>query len=151
MHLHSRGVKQVSVDRVDTLVERFQNSVNSRRVAEGWKTASGTVQKGRKAEDGELPAGLFNICCWQDARVKEELTGYLVKPYNQTRSKHCFMKVKVCLTNVLKFSESVTGRVREEPVDVVYLDLQKVFDKVPCRWLVYTLKLQVSEEVCSHG
>ena len=37
-----------------------------------------------------------------------------------------------CLTNLLEFLESVTKWVDEgSPVDVVYLDFQKAFDKVP--------------------
>ena len=37
-----------------------------------------------------------------------------------------------CLTNILSFMESVTKNVDEgNPVDIVYLDFAKAFDKVP--------------------
>ena len=37
-----------------------------------------------------------------------------------------------CLTNLLEFCDDVTGILDEgDPVDVVYLDFQKAFDKVP--------------------
>ena len=48
------------------------------------------------------------------------------------QSQHGFIKGKSCLTNLLGFFEEVSARVdRGEPVDVVTLDLQKVFEKVP--------------------
>ena len=44
---------------------------------------------------------------------------------------------KSCLTNLLEFFEDVTRKIdRGESVDVVYLDFQKAFDKVPHRRLV---------------
>ena len=52
-------------------------------------------------------------------------------------SQHGFMKGKSCLTNLLEFFEDVTMKMdKGEPVDVVYLDFQKAFDKVPQRRLV---------------
>jgi ribonucleases P/MRP protein subunit RPP40 len=41
------------------------------------------------------------------------------------------------LTNLLEFMENVTEWVDNgEPVDVIYLDFQKAFNKVPHRWLL---------------
>ena len=52
-----------------------------------------------------------------------------------------FTKGKSCLTNLLEFFEDVTSRVDEgEPVDVVYLDFQKAFDKVPRKRLACKIK-----------
>ena len=43
-----------------------------------------------------------------------------------------------CLTNLLEFCDDITGILDEgDPVDVVYLDFQKAFDKVPQKaWVV---------------
>ena len=47
------------------------------------------------------------------------------------------MRGKSCLTNLLDFYEDVTSAVDGgEPVDVVFLDFQKVFDKVPHKRLL---------------
>ena len=47
-------------------------------------------------------------------------------------SQHGFLKARSCLTNQLCFFEEITKWVDDgSPVDVVYLDFQKAFDKVP--------------------
>ena len=45
------------------------------------------------------------------------------------------------MTNLLEFTEDVTSRVdKGEPVNVIYLDFQKAFDKVPHKRLSYKIK-----------
>ena len=47
-------------------------------------------------------------------------------------SQHGFTKGKSCLTNLLEFFENVTKELDVgNPVDLVYLDFAKTFDKVP--------------------
>ena len=47
-------------------------------------------------------------------------------------SQHGFLKARSCLTNLLCFFEEITKWVDDgSPVDVVYLDFQQAFDKVP--------------------
>jgi len=47
-------------------------------------------------------------------------------------SQHGFLPRKSCLINLLKFLKYVTDAVDSgKPVDVIYLDFQKAFDKVP--------------------
>ena len=59
-------------------------------------------------------------------------------------SRHGFLKARSCLTNLLCFFEEITKWVDEgSPVDIIYLDFQKAFDKVPHQRPI--LKLQ------SHG
>ena len=51
-----------------------------------------------------------------------------------------FVKKKSCLTNLLVFMEKVTDYIDSGfPVDVIYLDFQKAFDKVPHRRLLMKL------------
>ena len=55
-------------------------------------------------------------------------------------SQHGFLKAKSCLTNVLCFLEEITKLVDDgSPVDVIYLDFQKAFDKVPHQRLIIKL------------
>ena len=56
-------------------------------------------------------------------------------------SQHGFLKAKSCLTNLLCFFEEITKWVDDgSPVDVIYLDFQKAFDKVPHQRLILKLK-----------
>ena len=54
---------------------------------------------------------------------------------------HTTSQVRSCLTNLLCFFEEITKWVDEgSPVDVIYLDFQKAFDKVPHQRLILKLK-----------
>ena len=56
-------------------------------------------------------------------------------------SQHGFLKEKSCLTNLLCFLEEITKWVDDgSPMDVVYLDFQKAFVKVPHQILLLKLK-----------
>ena len=56
-------------------------------------------------------------------------------------SQHGFLKARSCLTNVLCFFEEITKWVDEgSPVDVIYLEFQKAFYKVPHQRLILKLK-----------
>ena len=56
-------------------------------------------------------------------------------------SQHGFLKARSCLTNVLCLFEEITKWVDEgSPVDVIYLDFQKAFDKVPHQRQILKLK-----------
>ena len=55
----------------------------------------------------------------------------LVKKKLITKSQHEFLKARSCLTNISCFLEDITKWVDDSsPVDVVYLDFQKAFDKL---------------------
>ena len=56
-------------------------------------------------------------------------------------SQHGFLKARSCLTNLLCFLEEITKWVDDgSPMDVVYLDFQKAFDKVPHQRFLLKLK-----------
>ena len=61
------------------------------------------------------------------------------KLINQTQ--HGFLKGRSCLTNLLDFMEHISKWADDgSPVDVIYLDFQKAFDKVPHQRLLIKLK-----------
>ena len=66
---------------------------------------------------------------------------FLIKHKLINPSQHEFLKANSCLTNLLCLFEEITKWVDDgSPVDVIYLDFQKAFDKVPHQRLI--LKLQ---------
>ena len=66
---------------------------------------------------------------------------FLIKLKLINPSQHGFLKARSCLTNLLGFFDEITKWVDEgSPVDVIYLDFQKAFDKVPHQRLIFKLK-----------
>ena len=56
-------------------------------------------------------------------------------------SQYGFLPKRSCLTNLLELLEYVNSAVDQgKPVDVIYLDFQKTFDKVPHARLLSKLK-----------
>ena len=69
------------------------------------------------------------------------MVDFLVKNKLITKSQHWFLKARSCLTNLLCFIEDITKWVDDgSPVDVVYLDFQKAFNKVAHQRLLIKLK-----------
>ena len=68
---------------------------------------------------------------------------FLLKNNLINPSQHGFRKARSCLTNMFCFLEDVTKWVDEgSPVDIIYLDFFKAFDKVPHQRLLLKLKAQ---------
>ena len=74
--------------------------------------------------------------------IKEEIARHLDINCPIGKTQHGFMKGRPCLTNLVEFFEDVTSSVDNgKPVDVVYLDFQKAFDKVPHQRLLHKIKM----------
>ena len=70
-----------------------------------------------------------------------DMMDFLIKHKLINPSQHGFLEARSCLTNWLCFFEEITKWVDEGlPVDVIYLDFQKAFDKVPHQRLISKLK-----------
>ena len=66
---------------------------------------------------------------------------FLIKHKLINPSQHGFLKARSCLTSLFCFLEEITKWVDDgSPVDVIYLDFQKAFDKVPHQRLRLKLK-----------
>ena len=71
--------------------------------------------------------------------IKEKIISHLEGNNLIGDSKHGFRSKRSCLTSLLDFFVSVidiydTGN--NKALDTIYLDFQKVFDKVPQEWLL---------------
>jgi len=76
--------------------------------------------------------------------MRDNIIHHLEKYKLITESQHGFVKNQSCLTNLLVFMEEITSYVDSGyPVDIIYLDFHKAFDKVPhCR---------LSMKLAAHG
>ena len=64
--------------------------------------------------------------------IKDEIVNLLDRNKSITDSQHGFRSKRSCRTNLLTFMEEVAEELDSgEVVDVLYLDFQKAFDKVP--------------------
>ena len=69
--------------------------------------------------------------------MKDEIIDYLLRHQLINPSQHGFMPNKSCATNLLEFLEKITDLFDNSiPVDVVFLDFSKAFDKVPHKRLL---------------
>jgi len=70
-----------------------------------------------------------------EAIVRDSILEHVDK-YNLIKeSQHGFLKGRSCLTNLLEFLEFVTNYIDQGyPIDVIYLDFQKAFDKFHTRY-----------------
>ena len=73
--------------------------------------------------------------------IRDRIMDFLIKHKLINPSQHGFLKVRSCLTNLLCFLEEITKWVDDgSPVDLIYLDFQKAFDKVPHQRVILKLK-----------
>ena len=81
------------------------------------------------------------ICKLLERLIKDHMVDFLVRYQVLNPSQHGFLKARSCLTNMLCFFEETAMWIDEgSPVDIIYLEFQKAFDKVPHQSLLLKLK-----------
>ena len=88
------------------------------------------------------PVSLTSVICkLLESIIRDHMMDFLIKHKLINPSQHGFLKAKSCLTNLLCFLEEIPKWVDDgSPVDVIYFDFQKAFDKVPHQRLIRKLK-----------
>ena len=112
-----------------------------------WKEANiiPLFKKGsRNKSENYRPVSLTSVICKLLERlIKDRMVDFLVKHKLLNSSQHGFLKARSCLTNMLCFWEEITKWIDVgSPVDIIYLDFQKAFDKVPHQRLLLKLKIR---------
>ena len=123
----------------------FNKSMEEGVVPEDWRCAHVTpiFKKGSKFDPSNYrPVSLTSVPCRvMESCLKDTIVDHLVANSLIQPSQHGFMKNKSCTTNLLQFLERVTSEVDVgNPVDIIYLDFAKAFDKVPHRRLLEKFK-----------
>jgi len=118
-----------------------------------WKMANVTAvyKKGKKCSPSDYkPVSLtVNLCKFFESVMRDNVIKHLEKHKLVNGSQYEFVRNKSCLTNLLMFIEEVTNPLDSGyPVDVIYLDFQKAFDKVPhCRLVSILVAHRISGDV----
>ena len=134
-------VEQISIP----LARIFNLSLKEGVVPFEWKEANiiPLFKKGsRNKSENYRPVSLTSVICKLLERlIKDHMVDFLVKHKLLNSSQHGFLKARSCLTNMLCFLEEITKWIDvRSPVDIIYLDFQKAFDKVPHQRLLLKLK-----------
>ena len=127
------------------LAHVFNMSLQEGIVPLEWKEANiiPLFKKGsRNKSVNYRPVSLTSVICKVlETIIRDHMMDFLIKHKLINPSQHGFLKARSCLTNLLCFFEEITKWVDEgSPVDVIYLDFQKAFDKVPHQRLILKLK-----------
>ena len=101
-----------------------------------WKEANITPlfkKESWNKPENYRPVSLTSVVCkLLETLIRDHMLEFLVKHKLINTSQHGFLKARSFLTNLLCSFEEITKWVDDgSPVDVVYLDFQKVFNKVP--------------------
>jgi ribonucleases P/MRP protein subunit RPP40 len=143
--LESNYIKSCSEGLTRPLKILFEKSLREGEIPHEWKEAN--VAAIFKEGDKKNPANYRPVSLTSQVGkvlekvIKKELVSYLEENGLIGKTQHGFRKGRSCLTNLLEFFEVVAGEVdRGEPVDVLYFDFRKAFDRVPHERLLLKLK-----------
>uniref|UniRef100_K7GG65 Reverse transcriptase domain-containing protein n=1 Tax=Pelodiscus sinensis TaxID=13735 RepID=K7GG65_PELSI len=142
--IHPRVLKELKWEIAELLSVVCNLSLKSASVPNDWKVANVTpiFKKGSRGDPGNYrPVSLTSV---PGKLVKTIVKNKIVKHVEEhnllDKSQHGFCKGKSCLTNLLEFFEGDNKHAdKGDPVDIVYLDFQKAFDKVPHQRLLCKL------------
>ena len=153
--IHAKMLYELQNELVTPLTNIFNLSIMTGIVPQDWKDAivSPLHKKGSKDKpENYRPVSLTSIVGKMlESIIKDHITEHLDRLHLIRSSQHGFTKGKSCLTNLLEFFEGVTKDLdMGQPVDLVYLDFAKAFDKVPYMRLFRKLEAHGIEGVVLH-
>ena len=134
------------VEQISTpLAKLFNLSLEEGIVPSEWKEANVTslFKKGSRNKPANyIPVSLTSLVCkLLETLIRDHMVEFIIKHKLINTSQHGFLKARSCLANLLCFLEEITNWVDDgSPIDVVYLDFQKAFDKVSHQRLLFKLK-----------
>ena len=143
--VHPKLLKSLSDDSsfVNAVVKLFRKCTDTGKLPQVWKSAnlSALFKSGSKTDPlNYRPVSLTCILCKVYEKILRDEILYFVES-KISPDQHGFVKGKSCLSNLLETMDSVMELIEEGiPVDILYFDFKKAFDRVPHNRLI--LKLQ---------
>ena len=143
--ISQRILKEVADEVSHPLCILYNKSVKSGILPSDWKSANVVpiFKNGSKTEPVNYrPISLTSVVVKIMERViKEKMMKHLTSNKLIGSSQHGFMPKKSTSTNLVTYMDYITKNLdKGDPVDVLYLDFAKAFDKVPHNRLIQKLK-----------
>ena len=141
----NRFLKDFKAELVTPLKLLFTYCLQNNYVPYDWKIANVTpiFKKGQKSDPANYrPVSLTCVICKLFERLLQKSIVHHLESNNLiANSQHGFRQKRSCTTNLLEFLDYVTKSIDDgEPVDVIYYDFAKAFDKVSTKKLMSKLK-----------
>ena len=138
-------LKEIAEEISVPLAIMFNLSLHEGTVPHEWKHANVVpiFKKGSRCKaENYRPVSLTSVVCkLLESLLRDHMIDFLEKHNLLKDTQHGFLKGRSCLTNLLEYTEIISKWVDDgSPVDVIYLDFQKAFDKVPHQRLLIKLK-----------
>lgn len=130
---------------LEPISDIMRYSLDTGDVPKEWKTAIVTpiYKKGDKLEPSNYrPISLTSIVCKiMEKIIVEQLTAFLIANSIIPKNQHGFLPGKSVSTNLLQCVNNWTdNHDKNIPTDIVYLDFEKAFDRVPFKRLIAKLE-----------
>ena len=144
-NINNRFIKDFSKELIPALTNIFNKSLEESSLPADWKNANITpiFKKGSKGSVSNYrPISLTSaICKILESLIKEMIVEHLTRHQLLNKSQHGFMNGRSCSTNLLEFLETIILNMDNGvATDIVYLDFDKAFDKVPIKKLLMKVK-----------
>ncbi len=144
-NMYTNILRNLSEEFATPLSELFNRSMRESEVPRQWKDANVTplFKKGSKQSPGNYrPVSLTSVICKTfETFLRDGIMKHLKEHSLLRDSQHGFRPHRSTVTNLLEFLDEVTTLVDEGfPVDIIYLDFAKAFDKVPHQRLILKLE-----------
>ena len=143
--IHPRILKEAKIELIKPLTIIFNQTLREGKVPIEWKKANVTAifKNGDKKDPSNYrPISLTSVICKLiETIIRDKIVNHLEDNSLILNSQHGFRRGRSCLTNLIEFFQKVINIHDDgDPVDIVYLDFKKAFDKVPHERLMAKLK-----------
>ena len=143
--MHPRLLKELAKELGYPLMVLFNKSLKQGKIPTAWKNAEvkPIFKKGEKCIPGNYrPVSLTSVVCKVlEGFVRDVLNSHFKEHNLLSDHQYGFCSGRSCSTQLLTTIQDWMKLIEEgKPVDVIYLDLQKAFDKVPHRRLINKLQ-----------
>ena len=143
--LHPRVLREAAAQLCVPLTILFKRSLDEGLLPEDWKRANviPIFKKGEISDPGNYrPISLTSaVCKVLESIIRESIIEHMTCNSLISNAQHGFLPKRSCVSQLFTSIEYWTDEMQKgNPVDVIYVDFKKAFDKVPHERLLMKLK-----------